>query len=377
MRKTKVIFVGSFAQSKDGSVGGQMFACQSLISSRISDRIEWMLIDSTAKSNIMASVFHRSWRAFLRLIKFCKALLSGGADAALIFTAHGSSFVEKGTMALLAKLFGKTVILAPRSGLMNLSYEQSRFLHRFIPYVIRKVDYVICQGANWKTFFQEISGEADDKFVVIQNWLHTEPYFAIERPTSLKKDTINILFLAWLIAEKGIFDLIESARNIAAQHPQVQFWICGEGEHSQEARAKVDEYGIAHAFDFKGWVKGERKMDMLRNADIYVLPSYFEGFPNSLMEAMASQLPVISTTVGAIPELVHTPSNGLLYEAGDVEGLTEHLQTFITQSEYRNEAAQNARQTIRENNTIEIALQKFDDLFEKIEHETKNVKQKT
>lgn len=364
----KVIFVGSFAkQGKDGSVGGQMFACQSLINSRISERIEWILIDSTAASNITASVFYRSWKAILRIGKACGALFFKKTDAVLIFTSHGGSFVEKGIIALLAKLLGKKVILAPRSGLMHIAYNESKFHRWFIPYVVRKSDYVICQGENWKTFFRDTSGEPEEKFIVIQNWLHTAPYFAISRPESPQKDTLNILFLAWLIAEKGIFDLIEAARNIVAQHPHVRFWICGEGEHSQEARAKVKEYGIAHAFDFKGWVKGERKMDMLRDADIYVLPSHFEGFPNSLMEAMASELPVISTTVGAIPELVHTPSNGLLYDAEDVKGLTEHLETFITQSESRRQAAQNARQTIRENNTIEIALQKFDDLFEKIE----------
>jgi len=365
----KIIFIGAFKkQGKDGSVGGQMFACQSLINSRISDRVEWILIDTTAASNILASVFYRTWKAILRIAKTLRALLFEKTDAALIFTSHGSSFLEKGTAALLAKLFGKKVILAPRSGLMHIAYNQSKFHRWFIPYVVRKSDYVICQGENWKTFFQDASGEPEDKFIVIQNWLHTEPYFAISRPESPQKETISILFLAWLIAEKGIFDLIEAARVIVAQYPQVCFWICGEGEHSKEARAKVKEYGIAHAFDFKGWVKGEQKMDTLRDADIYVLPSHFEGFPNSLMEAMASELPVISTTVGAIPELVHTPSNGLLYEAGNVKELTEHLQTFITQEEYRRQAAQNARQTIRENNTIEIALQKFDDLFEKIGH---------
>jgi len=366
----KVIFVGSFAkQGKDGSVGGQMFACQSLVNSRISERIEWTLIDSTAVSNIDPGVLFRTWKAVLRIWKTFKALIFEKIDAALIFTSHGASFVEKGSMVLLAKFFGKKVILAPRSGLMHIAYNESKFHRWFIPYVVRKSDYVICQGGHWKSFFVDTSGEPDDKFVVIQNWLHTEPYFAINRSKSSQTDTLNILFLAWIIGEKGIFDLIESARTIVAEHPRVRFWICGEGEHSQEARAKVKEYDIAHAFDFKGWVKGDRKLETLRDADIYVLPSHFEGFPNSLMEAMASELPVISTTVGAIPELVDSSSNGLLYEAKDVNGLTEHLQTFITREEYRVQSAQNARQTIRENNTIEIALEKFEVIFEKLERD--------
>jgi len=347
---------------KSGHTGGQMFACHTLLNSPISEKVEWILIDSTADSKA-PSLFNRSYKAAGRLLRFFYILFFRRFSTALIFTVGGGSFVEKGTMALMSKMFGKTVILAPRSGLIPEDYKRSRFMRRLITHTIRKVDYVICQGEHWKDFYQGISDSKDEKFVVIQNWLNAEPYFNIQ-PRSLKPDEpLNILYLAWVNQQKGIFDFIDAAKAVLAQHKNVRFWVCGEGVGSETARAKVEEYGIQDYVDFKGWVVREQKMTILAQADIYVLPSYFEGFPNALMEAMAARLPVVATTVGAIPELVTPPENGLLYQAGDIKALQDALETLITNPEMRQTTAQAARETIRNNNTIDVALKKFDYIF--------------
>ena len=365
-KKPKVLFVGGFALTgKGGHTGGQMFACHTLLNSPISEKVEWILIDSTADSK-SPSMFNRTYRAIGRLLRFFYILCFRRFSSALIFTVGGGSFVEKGTMALLSKLFGKTVILAPRSGLIPEDYKRSGFMRRLITRVIRKVDYVICQGEHWKGFYQSISGSEDEKFVVIQNWLNADPYFNIQARPLRPDEPIKVLYLAWVNGQKGIFDFIDAAKAVLTRHKNVEFWVCGEGVGSEDARAKVAEYDIQEHVDFKGWVIGEEKMNILAQTNIYVLPSYFEGFPNALMEAMAARLPVVATTVGAIPELVKPPENGLLYEAGDVKALQDALETLITNPEMRQTLAQNARETIRKNNTIDVALKKFDYIFARI-----------
>jgi len=339
-KKKKVLFVGAFKKAgKDGSVGGQMFACRSLLDSPISEEIDWVLLDSTGDSNKNPSLFSRVKRVLKRLSLFFYILCFKGFDAALIFTSGGGSFLEKGTMALMSKMLGKTVIIAPRSGLIPEDYKRSGFMRWFIRRVIRKVDYVICQGEYWKDFYQGVSGSP-----------------------------IKILYLAWVNGQKGIFDFIDAAKAVLTQHKNVEFWVCGEGTGSESARAKVIEYNIQDYVDFKGWVVGEDKMKILAQTDVYVLPSYFEGFPNALMEAMASCLPVVATTVGSIPELVTSPKNGLLYEAGNVEALQDALETLIINAEMRQTLAQKARETIRNNNTIDVAIKKFDYIFAQLDN---------
>jgi len=365
--KRRILFVGSFKKAgKDGSVGGQMFACKTLLESPISDDIDWLLIDSTSDSNKNPSLFARLKKVFRRLLRFFYFLLFKRFDTSLIFIGGNmGGFLEKGLIALISKLAGKKVIIAPRSGLIPENYKNSSFMHRYIPYVVRKVDYVICQGENWKEFYQGISNSKDEKFIVIQNWLNAEPYFNIHK-NGQADQYVNILFLSWLNAQKGIFDLIDAAKGILEKHKNVRFWICGEGVSSESARVKVTEYGLDDYFDFKGWTVGEDKMKVLAEADMYVLPSYFEGFPNSLMEAMAAGLPVVATTVGSIPELVSSSENGLLYEAGDVKALQTALEILIVQPEMRKSLAQKAQKTIKTNNTIDVALQKYDDLFARL-----------
>lgn len=366
--KKKILFVGGFKKAgKDGSVGGQMFACRSLLDSPISEEIDWILIDSTADSNKNPSLFNRINKALKRLSYFFYALCFKGFDTALIFTVGGGSFIEKGTMALVSKMFGKTVIIAPRSGLIPEDYKRSGFMRWLIKRVIRKVDYVICQGEYWKDFYQGVSGSKDSKFIVIQNWLNAEPYFNIQTRKLNPDEPLKILYLAWVNGQKGIFDFIDAAGAVLARHKNVRFWICGDGVGAEIAKAKVAEYGIQDYVDFKGWVVGENKMNILAQADIYALPSYFEGFPNALMEAMASHLPVVATTVGSIPELVTSSENGLLYEAGDVKALQDALETLIIAPEMRQTLAQKARETIRNNNTIDVALKKFDYIFAQLE----------
>lgn len=368
-KKKKILFVGAFKKAgKDGSVGGQMFACRSLLNSPISEKIDWVLLDSTGDSNKNPSLFSRVMRVLKRLSYFFYILPFKGFDAALIFTSGGGSFLEKGTMGLISKMLGKTVIIAPRSGLIPEDYKKSGFMRWFIKLVIRKVDYVICQGEYWKDFYQGVSGSKDEKFVVIQNWLNAEPYFNIQARTPKTDEPLKILYLAWVNGQKGIFDFIDAAKAVLAKHKNVEFWVCGEGADSDSARAKVIEYNIQNYVDFKGWVVGEHKMEVLAKTDIYVLPSYFEGFPNALMEAMASRLPVIATTVGSIPDLVTSPQNGLLYEAGNVKALQDALETLIIDPEMRQTIAQKARETIRNNNTIDVALQKFDYIFSQLDN---------
>ncbi len=358
LNKKRVLFVGSFKEfSKDGSVGGQMYACKSLINSKLSDSVVWILIDSTADSNVPENFIKRCYKAIKRLILFIYYLLSKKVDVTLIFSADGWSFIEKGSMALIAKFINKKVIIAPRSGLVVNDIKESRFMRKFIPYVLNHVDYIICQGETWKRFYSSLININSNKFIIINNWIDIDKY----NSSKIKNKNIHILYLAWVDKNKGIFDLIKALKFLNFTNYILN--VAGDGDAMLECKKLVSNLGITKKVNFLSWVVGEAKIKLLSKSDIFVLPSYFEGYPNSLIEAMASSCAVIATDVGSIPDLIIDKKNGLIFKPGDINVLANHLDLLLTNSNYRTNLALCGRYSVVSNNTTDIAADKFKSLI--------------
>ena len=122
---------------------------------------------------------------------------------------------------------------------------------------------------------------------------------------------------------KGTYDLVAAAEAALGKNPELRFCLAGDGE-VERARAIVKEKGLEGNIDVVGWVNGEEKLRRLHEAATLVLPSYHEGLPMAILEAMAAGKAIISTNVGAIPEVVGD-GNGILVEPGDVPALTQAL----------------------------------------------------
>jgi glycosyltransferase involved in cell wall biosynthesis len=232
--------------------------------------------------------------------------------------------------------------------------------------LINQVDTVICQGESWKTFFFELSNKrSSEKFVVIPNWLDTGIY--VQNRTGYSTDSSNrnlkILFLGWIEETKGIFDLLAAIQMIKANLTDQQFLIAGQGSAKAEAERKAADLQIDRYVKFIGWADGKEKMNLLRQADLYVFPSHFEGYPNSLLEAMASEVPVIATRVGAVPEVIQDQINGLLVDIRDTKALAAALQKMIQDSQERETLGKKAREFVLRNNSVENAVNRFKEVL--------------
>ena len=362
--KKNILFVGSFKEkSKDGSLGGQMFACNTLIKSNLSDYVNWHLVDSTADSNIIAGFFPRFLKSSKRFFIFIKYLFTKKIDIVLIFTSNGLSFFEKGVMALIVKFFtNKKVILAPRSGFIIEDIQNVKFFKRFIPFVISKCDIIICQSESWKLFFQNLNKKNEEKYKVIPNWINEKKYINI--PLNEKKEIINILFLSWLDRNKGVFEIIEAVKMLVKENLNFNLILAGNGRDFKKISEDVELNGLKQYVELFGWATGHEKLDLLNNCDIYILPSHFEGYPNSLLEAMASGKACIATNVGAIPEIIKNETNGLLIEKKNVLQLYSALKCLILDYEKRISLSKNARNTIMLNNTEIIGIENYKKIFE-------------
>ena len=109
----------------------------------------------------------------------------------------------------------------------------------------------------------------------------------------------------------------------------------------------LQQKGIEKNVVFPGWVRGEEKDKLLRESDLFFLPSYNEGMPMSILEAMGYGLPIISTPVGGIPKIVHNGKNGYLCEAGDVQAFSNALIEILTNDESRKRFANFSMEIVR------------------------------
>ncbi|MBT1700925.1 glycosyltransferase family 4 protein [Fulvivirgaceae bacterium PWU4] len=363
VKKKKVLFVGAFNNTTQNT-GGQLFACLSLVNSRLSEEISWRLIDSTATTNQQRSFFDRTFNAAKRVFRFVLSLFTFNPHTTLIFFADGASFIEKGIMALIAKLFFKRVVVCPRAGPLIDDIPASAFWRKFTRLVFSVSDVVVCQSDTWKTFFgAHIGFEASGKYVVIRNWINAEPYTENfkRRQQRASVKPLKVLFLGWIIKDKGIFELLEAFSNMKAS--EVQLWVAGDGQEMQAAKKRAAELNIENTVQFFGWAFSGKKMELLRDADIFVLPSYAEGMPNALLEAMASGLPSIATRVGGIPDVIHDGSNGFLVESKDAAALSEKIRLLAENESLRRQFSHAAHSWIQEKHSLQAAITAFDKIL--------------
>lgn len=348
-------------EAKDGHVGGQMFACNSLLNSSIADDFNWFLVDSTSESVFTPSFFNRVLRAFKRIFKCFSILIGNGnkVDTLLIFTVDGFSFIEKGLILLLGKLFGKRTVIAPRSGLFPNDFKRPLYKW-FIKLIFSKADWIVCQGQSWKDFFlSEIRELSSEKLIIINNWINPELYF--NRIKFILTEKIIITYIGWFEEFKGVqdliqvIDLINSDLDLASK---VEFRLAGMGSKFQEISSQVNSKSYNNVI-LLGWVKNEEKTKLLKDTDIYLQLSHVEGFPNSILEAMASGKAVLCTKVGAVSDLVTDGVNGFTVPPHNPGEAYKKLLVLIEDQSFRLTIAKNAEETVRNRFVLEQAVEKF------------------
>ncbi|MDY7036653.1 MAG: glycosyltransferase family 4 protein [Thermodesulfobacteriota bacterium] len=156
----------------------------------------------------------------------------------------------------------------------------------------------------------------------------------------------QILFLGRIGQRKGIYDIIEAATLLLPA--KYKFTLAGDGEIHQ-VKKLVLHRKLQDIIDVPGWVDHKRKATLLRQADLFLLPSYHEGLPISILEAMASYLPVIATPVGGIPQLVKHNENGYLVPPGDHKALANAIEKIFSDPERWARFSRRSRQIVQQN----------------------------
>lgn len=148
-------------------------------------------------------------------------------------------------------------------------------------------------------------------------------------PRTVETARKRIAFVGRLDNVKGAVLLLEAFANLHERHPEAILQVIGDGPARADIEARTRALKLENKVSFLGYCPQEEVAARLEDADLLVLPSFAEGVPVVLMEAMASRIPVISTMIAGIPELVEDGINGRLVSPGDVEGLTAALDGLL------------------------------------------------
>jgi glycosyltransferase involved in cell wall biosynthesis len=265
-------------------------------------------------------------RAYIEML----CLLSMGRVSFMhVHAAMRGSFWRKSFFAATARRFGVPSILHLHGSEMKTFYESlSTSRKNAVKQSLEKAAAVVVLSESWREFVTKIAPQA--RITVISNYVSLP---AIS-PRVLVTSEFKVLFLGILGQRKGIYDLLEIWSAVISAVPGARLLVGGNGE-IELAKNRATSLGIASSVDFLGWIDGYRKIELLKSADTFVLPSYNEGLPMSLLEAMSWGMPVVTTRVGGIPELITNNHDGLLIDAGDKTALTNALIRLGTDTTYR------------------------------------------
>lgn len=287
-------------------------------------------------------------------------------ELAHIHSASFGSFYRKSIISSICKVVGIKTIMHIHGACFeeffnNLNPKKQKYIKK----VLNQSEKIIVLSESWKKFFEKLVDS--EKIEVMYNSVKVPE--VIERKES--KEIYTGLLLGRIGKRKGIYDVIEAVKELKKENINVKIILAGDGE-VDKARSLVNEEKLQENIEIIEWVDEEKKKEYLIKSDFYILPSYNEGLPMSVLEAMSYSLPVITTKVGGIPEIIHNGENGILVNPGDIKGIKSGIKKIILNKEYRQELSKKAYQSIAEKFNLDNYLKKLEEKY--LEIKKKNIK---
>lgn len=269
-----------------------------------------------------------------------------------VHSSSGPSFYRKAIIFFIGILSNKITIFH-----LHASHFIDYFIHgrnflvkRIFGFVVRKAHTVVVLSESWEKAIRK--NYKPHRVHVIRNPISVKVTTEFTPPERTNKD---ILFLGFFIKSKGVYELIKAMVNVIKACKDAQLLLCGKGEEEDGLRKLIKALDLQDNVKIVGWVEQEEKAKLLKLARVFVLPSYKEGMPIALLEALAFGVPVVATKVGAIPEILKDGYSGLLVEPGDINNLSDKLILLLENLELNCRLRQNSIELAKKFQSSEIA----------------------
>jgi len=349
----KILLVGPFPPA----CGGVTTSLHNILYSDLGHRFRYECFSNTRPPK-KSSLGHHGYRDFFQggparmfvgifvtlrhLLSFPFRLRAVRPDIVQIHTSDYFVFWENSLYLLCAKLFGKKVVVR-LGGVFDKFYRNSNPITKVvIRAILRLPDILVVQSEYWRAFLQALVDPG--KIRIVNNFLDVREF----QPPTVKEDTVKkILFICGSESlRKGLEVVLESIRYLS--HDGIgnsRFVFVAANE---QVRRKVEELKVFPYVEIRDLLTKEEMVREYQKAHLFVLPSFGEGFPNSLLEAMASGLPVVASRVGAVPEVIEDRVNGILIDPGDPGALTRAIKLLLHDAVLGETLGRNNREKVKQ-----------------------------
>lgn len=350
--------------------GGMTTVVESFLNNKFNNLININFIPTHIECNKVFQIIY----FITSILKIIYSMIFGKIDIVHIHISERGSFYRKYIAFLICKTFGKKIIVHMHGAEFKEFYRDSNnVIKSKIIKLLTGVDVVLVLGKQWQEYV--LSLDKGINAIILKNAVNTTNEIITK-----SEEKINILFLAVLIERKGIFDLIEAAKLIKDENKlsnfKLNFVIAGSGEEEQKSKDVVNRYKLDNQFKFVGWVNGEQKKQLLKDSDIFVLPSYNEGLPVAILEAMSYGIPVISTNVGSIEEAIKHEYNGFIHSPGDINMLKEYIEGLVVDSKKWKRFSENSKKIIEKEYSTKEYFKNIESIYLNLINEENNYEAK-
>ena len=275
--------------------------------------------------------------ALTRTLSFLFSLIKVKPRVALIFCSDGASAIEKGFMVVFCKIFGVDSLIFPRAGNLIEQTKNSIFYRRLIKFLFRNSKIFLAQGKHWKSFAEKQLDILPTKIKLVHNWTATPELLNIGANRKYKYDQniSHFLFVGWLEKEKGLNEILKSIELLNKKKYTFMFTFIGDGRGMNFAKKFIYEKELENSVVFRGWVKPQYVKEYYREADVFVLPSWAEGMPNALIEALSCGLATIVSNVGMITNYLVNEENALIVKPNDSKSLTKSMERLLVDKDLK------------------------------------------
>ena len=263
--------------------------------------------------------------------------------------------------AVLAKWFYKKKLIV-RCGYEWLNFlenQKSNIWKKIIVHIIEKIVYrasdkIILTSENDKKYVESKFNITSSKIKIIPNYIDTELF----KPMIVKKEEDRICFIGRLEKQKNIFNLIKAISSLS-----VKLVIFGEGSLKESLKdySKKQKVNV----EFKGNIPNQKLPEEINKSNLFILPSFYEGCPKVLLEAMACGLPCIGTDIESIREIIKHKENGYLCNT-DASSMSRAILDVLNNKEASRKLSKNTRKTIVERFSLENILKEEEIVYESL-----------